>query len=93
MRFIFDYYHYRYTKKVAGSASGGCTYGTATGQTLKEVRSRPTTEEGKKVWVCFVPILTPFWSLFEPVLVSVWARFGLGLRHFLVLLWTRFGSA
>ena len=32
-------------KEVAGSASGGCTYGTATGQTFGGVRSRPTTEE------------------------------------------------
>ena len=32
-------------KEVAGSASGGCTYGTATGHTLEGVRSRPTTEE------------------------------------------------
>ena len=32
-------------KGVAGSASGGCTNGTATGQTLGGVRSSPTTEE------------------------------------------------
>ena len=32
-------------KEVAGSASGGCAYGMATGQTLGGVRSRPTTEE------------------------------------------------
>ena len=32
-------------KEVAGSTSGGCTYGTATEQTLGGVRSRPTTEE------------------------------------------------
>ena len=32
-------------KEVAGSASGGCAYGTATGQTLGGVRTRPTTEK------------------------------------------------
>ena len=32
-------------KEVAGSASGGCTYGTATERTHGGVRSRPTTEE------------------------------------------------
>ena len=32
-------------KEVAGSASGGCAYGMATGQTLRGVRSRTTTEE------------------------------------------------
>ena len=32
-------------KEAAGSTSGGCTYGTATGQTLGGVRSRLTIEE------------------------------------------------
>ena len=36
-------------KEVAGSASGVCTYGMATGQTIGEVRSRSTTEEGE-IW-------------------------------------------
>ena len=35
-------------KEVAGSASGGCTYGTVTGQTLRGVRSRPTLRPQEK---------------------------------------------
>ena len=47
MRFIYDIIVIVIQKKVAGSAGGGCiyVYGTATGQTLEGVRSRPTTEE------------------------------------------------
>ena len=36
-------------EEVAGSASGGCTYGPATTQTLGEVRSCPTTEEEEEL--------------------------------------------
>ena len=35
-------------KEVAGSASGGWTYDTATGLTLGGVESRPTTEEEER---------------------------------------------
>ena len=35
-------------QEVAGTASGGCTYDTATRYTLGGFRSRPTTEEEKE---------------------------------------------
>ena len=41
-------------QEVAGSASGGCTYGTATGKTLGGVKSPQTIDEVQKNKVCRV---------------------------------------
>ena len=45
--------------EVAGSASGRCTYGTVTGQTLGGVRSRPTTKEELRIVICLKERIYP----------------------------------